>query len=123
MSNKLQASGTIKQIGETQSFGDNGFTKRTFVVSIPDGKDAQWDQPVEFELIKDQCSILDRYSVGDNVTVDFNLRGREYNERHFVNLHAWRLAKTTSSEADTGEVASATPDTAEAVSEDQEIPF
>ena len=48
-------------------------------------------QDVKFECIKDKCSLLDSYSVGQNVKVSFNLRGNEYKDRYFVNLQAWRM--------------------------------
>ena len=32
-------------------------------------------------------------SIGQEVTVHFNLRGNEYNGKYYVNLQAWRLDK------------------------------
>ena len=93
MSNKLQAAGQIVQIGDTQTIGDKSFTKREFVIEIPDGKDPKWNQFIQFEFTKDNCMSLDAYRPGDHVTVDFNLRGREWKGRYFVNLQAWRIEK------------------------------
>ena len=80
--------GTIKHIGQTQSFGDKGFTKREFVVT---DKDDKYPQDIKFEAIKERCDQLNSISVGEEVEVSFNLRGNEYNGKHYVNLQAWRV--------------------------------
>ena len=95
----MEISGKIKLINDTQVF-DSGFQKREFVVTTNE----QYPQDIKLECIKDRVSILDAYSVGDNVKVAFNLRGNEYNGRYFVNLQAWRMegdnsANTTPEEA------------------------
>jgi len=89
MSDTFQITGPILQIGEMQTLGSKGFTKRAFVVEHD--SDSKYPQPISLEFTKDACSKLDEYSVGDIVTVAFNLRGSEYNGRHFVNLQAWKI--------------------------------
>ena len=44
--------------------------------------------------MKDKAAILDDVSEGDGVKVTFDIRGREYNDRFFVNLVAWKLEKS-----------------------------
>ena len=78
--------GTIKVIEDEQQF-DSGFTKREFVVTT----EGDYPQDVKFELIKDKTSVLDNYKVGQDVEVDFNLKGNEWNGKYFVNLQAWKL--------------------------------
>jgi hypothetical protein len=85
---ELKLSGKIKLINDTQTF-DSGFSKREFVITT----DEQYPQDVKFEVIKDKTSLLDNFSVGDNVDVSFNVRGNEYQGRYFVNLQAWRINK------------------------------
>ena len=34
---------------------------------------------------------MDDYNEGDQVVVDFDLRGREWNDKYFTNLNAWRV--------------------------------
>ena len=82
-----EAKGTIKLIQEIQKF-DSGFEKREFVITT----DEKYQQDVKFELIKDKCSDIDKFNVGDSIKVSFNVRGNEYNSKYFVNLQAWRLA-------------------------------
>jgi len=87
MSQAYQLTGTVKAIGDTQSFA-SGFTKRQFVVTTDDDK---YPQDIALEVAKDKCALLDAYRVGDPITVDFNLRGNEYNGKYYVQLAAWKL--------------------------------
>lgn len=82
-----EAAGKIKVISETQSF-PSGFTKREFVVTTAHDK---YPQDLKFELVKDKCSMLDSYEVGQEVQVNFDIRGNEYNGKYFVNLSCWKL--------------------------------
>ena len=82
-----EAKGTIKWIGETQSF-PSGFSKREFVVTTQHDK---YPQDLKFEVVKDKCSLLDTYELGVAVTVSFDIRGNEYNGKYYVNLSCWKL--------------------------------
>lgn len=81
-----EASGKIKVIMDLQTF-DSGFTKREFVITTNE----QYPQDLKFELVKDKTSLIDKFSVGQEVKVSFNLRGNEFKERYYVNLGAWRI--------------------------------
>ena len=41
--------------------------------------------------------MLDNFSVGNEIEVDFNLSSREYNGKYYHNLVAWRLTKVEKS--------------------------
>jgi len=84
---KLELTGTIKLIGETQTF-DSGFQKREFVLTTDD----QYPQDVKFEVVKEKCTELNRFKPGQKVTVAFNVRGNEYKGKYYVNLQAWMIA-------------------------------
>lgn len=86
-----EMTGKIKQIHQTVTF-PSGFSKREFVVTTHD----QYPQDVAFEVIKEKTALLDSLSAGQEVTVHFEIRGREYNGRHFVNLTAWKIDTATS---------------------------
>jgi hypothetical protein len=79
--------GKIKLIQDAQTFG-SGFTKREMVVTVEDGK---YPQDINLEFVQDKISLLDNLQVGQQVTVTFDLRGREYNGRYFNNLQAWKI--------------------------------
>jgi hypothetical protein len=84
MSNTI--TGKLKVKFDTQTF-DSGFQKREFVVTTAE----QYPQDIKLELLKDKCSVLDSFQVGQELTVDFNLRGNEYNGKYYVSLQAWRV--------------------------------
>lgn len=81
-----EMTGTVKQVNDVMTF-PSGFSKREFVVTTPE----QYPQDVVFETVKEKTSLLDSLKPGQEVTVHFDIRGREYNGRHFVNLNAWRI--------------------------------
>ena len=79
--------GKVKLVQDAQTF-DSGFTKREMVVTVEDGK---YPQEINLEFLQDRVSLLDAIQVGQEVTVSFDIRGREYNGRYFNNLNAWKL--------------------------------
>lgn len=89
MPQSFEIEGTLKLIFDVQTFS-SGFSKREFVVEVPDGK---FPQMIKFECVKDKTSMLDSVRVGDSVKVAFDIRGSEYKERFYVNLNAWKLTK------------------------------
>ncbi len=87
----LQLTGTIKLIGEVQTF-DSGFRKVEFVLTTNDEK---YPQDVKFEISQDKVDDFIKYNkVGSCVDVDFNVRGNEYKDKYYVNLSAWKVFKS-----------------------------
>ncbi|NJM36581.1 MAG: DUF3127 domain-containing protein [Akkermansiaceae bacterium] len=82
-----ETAGKLKWIGTTQSFA-SGFTKREFVVTTTRDK---YPQDLKFEVVKDKCSSLDRFEIDQEVQVNFDIRGNEYNGKYYVNLACWKL--------------------------------
>ena len=93
-----QITGAIKLINPTQTF-DSGFQKREFVVTTKE----QFPQDLKFELVKDKCAVLDGYKVGQGVSVDFNIRGSEYQGKYYVSLQAWKIAASGQAEPNANE--------------------
>lgn len=85
----FELEGTIHKIYDTQTFA-SGFSKREFVVEVPDGN---YTQQIKFEAVKDKAAMLDGVGTGDSVKVTFDIRGNEYKDRFYVNLVAWKLEK------------------------------
>lgn len=83
----MELTGTIKIIGQTESVGQNGFTKRQLVLTTSE----QYPQDLAVDFVKDKCAVLDKYNVGDSVKVSVNLRGTEYNGKYYVNLQGWKI--------------------------------
>jgi hypothetical protein len=113
--------GKVKVIMEARTFG-SGFTVREFVVTVEEGK---YPQDICLQCVQEKVSLLDTLQVGQEVTVTFDIRGRESKEgRYFNNLQAWRIQ---ANEADAAP-ADAPPVTDEEVPADleefeDEIPF
>ncbi|MCD8482406.1 MAG: DUF3127 domain-containing protein [Verrucomicrobia bacterium] len=67
----------------------SGFTKREFVVTT----DERFPQDIKLDLLKEKTDLVNGYKVGDAVTVQFDLRGREYNGRYYNDLTAWKIER------------------------------
>ena len=87
----MQVTGKLNLKKETQTFGANGFQKREIVITT----DEQYPQMIQIELIKDKCTLIDNFNVGDSITVSINLGGREWinpqgEAKYFNSLQGWR---------------------------------
>ncbi len=88
----MEVIGKIKIIGDVQTFGANGFQKRELVVTTDD----QYPQMIMIEFVQDKCDLLNNYSVGQDVKVSINLRGREWinpqgEAKYFNSIQGWRI--------------------------------
>lgn len=72
------------------------FQAREFVIIVESGN---YPQYVKFQLVQDRCSLIDPVEVGEEIKVHFDLRGREWNEKFFTNLNAWRVEKAAQAAA------------------------
>lgn len=86
----MELNGTIHLIGQTETVGNNGFTKRQLVIATSE----QYVQYIPIDFVKDKTSVLDNFKAGDNVTVSINVRGSEYNGKYYVNLQGWKINKS-----------------------------
>ena len=88
----MELQGKIKMIGETATFGDNGFRKRELVVTT----DEQYPQHILTEFVQDKCDLLDKFQVGQDVEIGINLRGRDWvnpegETKYFNSIQGWRI--------------------------------
>jgi len=111
----LELKGKLIHVGEVQTF-DSGFKKRIFVIET----DEKYPQQVPFELFKDSCDMIDSYELNAHITVQFNVRGNEYNGRYFSSLNAWKIAPIGGVQAEPIPAEVVVP---ESNSEVDEIPF
>jgi len=91
----LEARGTIYAVFEEKQITER-FKKREFVLEMADNP--EYPQHVLFQLTGNRCEALDGFEKGDEVHVEFSLRGREWtspqNEvRYFNSLDVWTLEK------------------------------
>src|SRR5262245_60789584 len=90
----IEATGKLHTIFETKQVSER-FSKREFVVELTDNP--KYPQVVLFQLTGDRCSQLDGMKVGDQVTIEFSLRGREWRSpsgelKYFNSLDVWKVA-------------------------------
>ena len=91
----MDVTGVIKKILATEKVSEK-FKKREFILT--DNSNVQYPQHIAFQLTQDKCSLLDKFSEGDEVKVHFNLRGREFTTKqgevkYFNTIEAWRIEK------------------------------
>lgn len=84
----MELKGRVKIILDEQRF-ESGFFKRDFVITTEE----QYPQEVIFSLNKEKTEMLNGLNTGDTVVVRFDIRGREWQGRYFVNLVAWKVEK------------------------------
>ena len=87
----FEVNGKLHRTFDTEQKTDK-FRAREFVLEVEDG---QYPQLVKFQLTQDKCELLDSHNEGDELTVHFDLRGREWNGKYFTNLNAWRIESAT----------------------------
>ena len=98
----LEATGRIYALFETQQVTER-FRKREFVIELSDNP--RYPQYVMFQLTGDRCEGLDGYSKGDEVKVEFSLRGREWQSprgetKYFNSLDVWTIERLSASTGD-----------------------
>lgn len=89
--------GKVLEKSDTQAIKET-FKKREFVLEY--AENPQYPEFLKFELIQSNCDQLDSIEVGDEVSVNFNLKGRKWTDpkgevKYFNSLQAWRVDKKT----------------------------
>lgn len=87
MSDQLKVSGSVYKIEPVREVSDK-LKVREFVIKTSE----TYPQFIKFDTMNDKTSLLDSIKVGQEVEVFFNLRGREWNDKVFTSLTAWRIA-------------------------------
>lgn len=103
MSNQI--TGRLTAIGQTVQIpsktGGNPFLKREFLLDATThdpytGERSQYENIVPLEVSGEKCSELDRFRVGDVITVSFALQGREWTNqdgqvKRMVSIRCYKL--------------------------------
>jgi single-strand DNA-binding protein len=123
----MEATGKIHSIGSTQQVSDR-FSKREIIIELTDNP--KYPQHVTFQSTGDRCADLDGFEKGDDVRIEFSLRGRLYTdkktgeERSFTNLDVWKIARVGAAKpASNGGAAHAPPTPAQQPIAEDDIPF
>jgi hypothetical protein len=89
----IETTGKLHTIFDTKQVSER-FTKREFVIELADNP--KYPQVVLFQLTGDRCTQLDGLAVGDQVRIEFSLRGREWRSptgdlKYFNSLDVWKI--------------------------------
>ncbi|MDD3459440.1 MAG: DUF3127 domain-containing protein [Weeksellaceae bacterium] len=87
----MEVTGRIKKIFDEQTF-QSGFRKKEIVVTTTE----QYPQDILVEFTQDRIELLSPFSIGDEVRVSINLRGREWINpegvaKYFNSIQGWRI--------------------------------
>ncbi|HRH66542.1 MAG TPA: DUF3127 domain-containing protein [Bacteroidia bacterium] len=90
----MQITGILK-VKKSEQVVNDRFRKREFVLT---DNSSQYPQHISFQLTQDRCGLLDSVQQGENITVHFNLRGREWTSpqgeiKYFNTLEAWKIER------------------------------
>lgn len=96
----MELVGRIKVIFDTQNISAK-FRKRELVLETHE----RYPQPILVEFTQDKISLLDRYSPGDEVRIQIDIRGREWTSprgdvKYFVSIQGWRIENLAEAQAD-----------------------
>lgn len=95
MAQIYEYTGVVEEVGQTQSFGSNGFTKREVIIGNDVDSTSKYPNPVKFTFKKDNCSLLDGLSKGQRAKVRFAIDGRRWEGprgvQYFVDLTGLKI--------------------------------
>ena len=78
---KLIHKGDAKQVSEK-------FRVMDFVIETPDDK---YPQTIQFQVINDRIQEMDKFTLGEELEVSFDIRGREYNGKYYNSINAYKI--------------------------------
>ena len=124
----MEIKGKVHEIGEVQQVTDS-FKKRDVVIAY--AENPQFVEYIKFESHQDRVNIFDNISIGDDVEVSFNMRGRPWTNKegvttYFNSLVAWRVTKLAGApRADPGPGQTDMPpvDISSSGADDDDLPF
>lgn len=90
----MEITGKIKALNATQEVSAS-FKKRELVITTEE----QFPQTILVEFTQDKCDVLNSYSVGQDVKVGINIRGREWvnpqgETKYFNSIQGWKIEKS-----------------------------
>ncbi|NGM60730.1 DUF3127 domain-containing protein [Sphingobacterium sp. SGG-5] len=97
----MEIRGKVHEIGAVQQVTDT-FKKRDLIVAY--AENPQFVEYIRFEATQDRVNIFDNLTIGEDIEVSFNLRGRPWTNKegvttYFNSLVAWRVTKLANTAA------------------------
>ena len=90
----MNIKGKLTEKFETSKITDS-FQKREFVIEY--AENPMYPEFVKFELTQDKCDLIDPFNSGDEIDIEFNLKGRKWTDpqgqvKYFNSLQAWKVS-------------------------------
>ena len=82
----MTITGTVHHIGQTEVISEK-FSKRLLVVATED----KFNNLAPIEFTKEKTGLLDGLRIGQNVSVEANVGGREYSGKYYPSITGWKL--------------------------------
>ena len=83
----MEVKGTVHVIGESKTISTN-YEKRELIIKTDD----QYPQLICIEFGQGKCNeYIDKLTIGQDVTVGINLKGREYNGKYYNSIQGWSV--------------------------------
>jgi len=121
----FEIKGELVAILDEQVVSDK-FKKREFVIQTAD----QYPQVIKFQLTQDRCGMIESYRKGETITVNFDVKGKEYvkgNETMYFNsLEAWKIQGSGAPKSQSGKPMTKVEDLQpndEPYSDNENLPF
>lgn len=91
----MDLKGTIKLINDPVTVSDK-LTKQQMILTIDE--DTKYPQNIPVEFLNKSVDQLQKFQAGQKVSVGVNLRGNEYNGKHYMNVVGWKIAQILNNE-------------------------
>jgi single-strand DNA-binding protein len=89
----FEIEGKLVKVYDMEVKGTGSFRTREFVIETME----TYPQFVKFQSVQDKCDLLNQFQEGEIIKVSFDLRGRQWQDKYFTNLNAWRIEKSSNS--------------------------
>lgn len=89
----MELKGKVHEVSEIMEISSS-FKKRELILEYVENP--QYPEYLKFEAVQDKCNLLDGISVGSQVEVSFNFRGRPWTDKsgktaYFNSLQLWKI--------------------------------
>jgi hypothetical protein len=65
----------------------------------------EYPNPLKMQAVQAKCDVLDKYAIGSQVSVSFNVKGNSYTDKkdgttkYIVNLDMWKIESVAAQQA------------------------
>ena len=86
-----QQKGILQEVFEAVQVSEK-FKKRMFILNTA----GDYPNELEFQLSQNNCGLIDAFGIGQEINVQFNLRGRKWDSpqgetKYFNTLDVWKI--------------------------------